>query len=70
VNYDRVIVGEYTADLLVERAIIVALKAIKALDNAHTAQCINYLKATGFQLRLLLKFGKPRLEIRRVANGL
>jgi GxxExxY protein len=70
VNYDRVIVGEYTADLLVERTITVELKAIKALDNAHTAQCINYLKATGFQLCLSLNFGKPRLEIRRVANGL
>jgi len=70
VNYDGVVVGEYAADLLVEGTIMVELKAIKALDNAHTAQCINYLKATGLQLCLLLNFGKPRLEIQRVANGL
>ena len=70
VRYDGVVVGEYAVDLLVEGTIIVELKAIKALDNAHTAQCLNYLKATGLHLCLLLNFGKPRLEIQRVAHGL
>jgi len=46
------------------------MKAVKALDEAHRAQCINYLKATGLQLCLLLNFGRARLEIRRVANRL
>jgi GxxExxY protein len=70
VKYDGVAVGEYNVDLLVEGTIIVELKAIKALDNAHTAQCLNYLKATGLHLCLLLNFGKSRFEIQRIAHGL
>jgi GxxExxY protein len=70
VIYDGVVVGEYSVDLLVEQTVIVELKAIKALDNVHTAQCLNYLKATGLHLCLLLNFGKPRLEIQRIAHGL
>ena len=70
VAYDGIVVGEYNVDLLVEGTIIVELKAIKALDNAHTAQCLNYLKATGLHLCLLLNFGKSRLEIHRIAHGL
>ncbi len=70
VVYDGIVVGEYAVDLLVEDRIIVELKAIKALGSAHAAQCINYLKATGLQLCLLLNFGTARLEIRRFALGL
>jgi GxxExxY protein len=68
VRYDDVAVGEYAADLLVEESIVVELKAVKALDRVHAAQCINYLKATGLRICLLLNFGKPRLEIQRIAN--
>jgi GxxExxY protein len=70
VEYDGIAVGEYAVDLLVEGTILVELKAIKALDSAHTAQCLNYLKATGLHLCLLLNFGKSRLEIQRIAHGL
>ena len=70
VVYDGIVVGEYAVDLLVEGRIVVELKAIKALDSAHAAQCINYLKVPGLQLCLLLNFGKARLEIRRLALGL
>jgi GxxExxY protein len=49
---------------------MVELKATKTLDNAHAAQCINYLEATGLRLCLLLNFGKSRLEIKRFAHGL
>ena len=70
VKYDGIIVGEYTTDLLVEDAVLVELKAVKALDNMHLAQCLNYLKATGLNLCLLLNFGQPRLEIKRVVQGL
>jgi GxxExxY protein len=69
VHYDGVVVGTYTGDLLVEDAVLVELKAVKALDPAHSAQCLNYLTATGLPLCLLLNFGKPRLEIRRLVNG-
>ena len=70
VVYDGVTVGEYVADLVVEWALLVELKAAKALDDAHHAQCLNYLKASGLRLGLLLNFGRPRLDIKRVANAL
>src|SRR5271165_2261318 len=70
IHYDGVIVGAYTADLLVENAVLVELKAVKALDAIHSAQCLNYLMATGLQVCLLLNFGNPRLEIRRLVSGL
>jgi len=46
VRYGEVVVGEYAADILVERSVLLELKAMKGLD-IHTAQCLNYLKATG-----------------------
>jgi len=70
VIYDDVIVGESAADLLVEAAVVVELKAVRALDDVHQAQCMNYLRATGMHLCLLLNFGKPRLEIRRIVHNL
>jgi GxxExxY protein len=70
VHYNDVVVGEYFADLLVEEVLLVELKTVKALDDAHRMQCTNYLKATGLRLCLLLNFGKPRLEIKRVVHGL
>lgn len=70
VDYDDVIVREYTADPVVEAAIVVELQAVKTLDSVHTAQSINDLKASGLQPGLLLNFGKPRVEVHRVANGI
>ncbi len=70
VRYEGIVVGEYVVDPLVEGTIIVELKAIRALEGAHTAQCINSLKATGMPLCRLLDFGKSRLEIHRFAHGL
>jgi GxxExxY protein len=66
VFYDEIVVGEYVADLLVEEQVIVELKAIQALDKVHMAQCMNYLKATGLQICLLINFGPPRIEIKRI----
>jgi GxxExxY protein len=70
VRYDDVIVGEYTTDLLVDDLVIVELKAVRVLDNIHHAQCLNYLWASGLHLCLLLTFGTPRLEIKRVVRDL
>jgi len=70
VTYAGAVVGEYFVDLLVEESLLVELKTVKALDKAHRAQCVNYLKASGLPLCLLLNFGKPRLEIKRVTNRL
>jgi GxxExxY protein len=66
----NITVGEYVADPVVEDPVVVEPKASKAVDPAHSAQCINYLKATGPHLRLLLNFARPRLEIHRVAHEL
>lgn len=69
VLYDgNVIVGEFVADLLVEERVLVELKAVKALDDVHMAQCLNYLKATGLPVCLLINFGRPRVEVKRIAN--
>jgi GxxExxY protein len=68
VRYDNIVVGEYIADLLVENTIIVELKAVKSLDDIHSAQCLNYLRATQLKTCLLLNFGKPKLEIKRLSN--
>lgn len=66
VRYDGIVVGEFTVDLLVEQSVLVELKVAKAIDDIHRAQCLNYLKASGLFLCLLLNFGKPRLEIKRI----
>jgi len=69
VRYKDIIVGEYVADLLVSNEILVELKAVRALDEIHAAQCMNYLKATGLRVCLLFNFGKPRVEVRRIVLG-
>jgi GxxExxY protein len=68
VFYDGIVVGEYVADILVEDLILVELKAAKALDDIHLAQCLNYLKATGKSLCLLVNFGTPRVEVKRIVH--
>ena len=68
VLYDGVVVGDYVADLIVEGSIILELKAAKAFDDIHFAQCINYLKATRMRICLLINFGQPKIEIKRFAN--
>lgn len=66
IMYRDELVGEYFADLLIEDKVLVELKAAQGLDEVHYAQCLNYLKATGLPVCLLLNFGKPELQIRRV----
>ncbi len=63
VHYDGLIVGDYAADLLVENQLIVELKTVKELDQIHMAQCINYMKATGKNICLLINFFKSTLGI-------
>ena len=58
-TYDGTVVGEYAADMVVEDTVLVELKAVKAVDQVHMAQCLNYLKAPGMPLCLLLNFGSP-----------
>jgi GxxExxY protein len=68
VYYDGIVVGEYLADLLVNGCVVVELKAVHELDDIHYAQCLNYLKATGVQICLLINFGNPRVEIKRIVR--
>jgi GxxExxY protein len=63
-------VGEYYADLLVEDQIIVELKTVDNLDKHHEAQLLNYLKATGIQVGLLVNFKNPKVEIKRMVWNL
>jgi GxxExxY protein len=66
VLYDGVAVGHYLADLLVENTVVIELKAARSIDDIHEAQLLNYLRATGLRLGLILNFGTPKLGIRRM----
>jgi len=66
VTFHGLIVGDYLADIVVENSIILELKAQDRIIDAHKAQTLNYLKATGFRLALLLNFGKHKLEYERL----
>lgn len=66
VLYDGLIVGEFAPDLLVAEKVLVELKAVRELDEMHMAQAMNYLKASGLKICLLINFGKPKIEIRRL----
>ena len=59
-------VGTYVADLVVANSLIVEVKALDALHPAHGAQLLNYLKASRIPVGLLINFGKPRIDIKRV----
>ena len=69
VHYDGEVVGHYMADLLVGNCVIVEIKAVTALEGAHRSQCVNYLRATGLRVCLLLNFGRRRLEVMRIVSG-
>jgi GxxExxY protein len=66
VIYDGIIVGEFFADLLVAEKVLVELKAVSMLTQEHMAQALNYLRATGLEVCLLLNFGKSKVEIKRL----
>ncbi len=60
VYYREQVVGEFKADILVNDAVLLELKAVKRIEEVHKAQLINYLKVTGLEIGLILNFGnKP-----------
>ena len=69
VTYKGQSVGEYFADILVEDVLVVELKCVERLANEHTAQCLNYLRASGLTLCLLVNFQKPKVEWKRIVRG-
>jgi GxxExxY protein len=68
VRYRSEIVGVYQADLLVDGCLVIELKVADALAPVHKAQCLNYLRATGLRTGLLINFGNPRIEVRRILS--
>lgn len=60
------IIADFRADLIVEKSVIVELKAANAIDASHLAQTLNYLRATSFEIGLILNFG-PKAAVRRLA---
>ena len=66
VHFEGVIVGTYLADILVQDSIILELKSMDRITDVHRAQTLNYLKATGLRLAIILNFGKTRLEHERL----
>ena len=69
VIYKNKIVGDYIADFIVESKVIVELKALANIDNSHIAQCLNYLKATGLNICLLINFGTAKVQLKRIINS-
>ena len=64
INYKNEYLCDYVLDTIVDRKVILELKAAESLANIHTAQLLNYLKATDFKVGLLLNFG-PKPEFKR-----
>ncbi|MEA1987100.1 MAG: GxxExxY protein [Candidatus Marinimicrobia bacterium] len=61
-------IGKFIADIVVENKIILELKSVKELNNVHKIQTINYLKATGMKLGILLNYGEEKLKSERLIN--
>ena len=64
---DGTLLGEYYADLFIENALIVELKASKSLNNDHIAQLLGYLRSSQIEHGLLINFGAPKFEIKKYA---
>ena len=64
VHYDGQLIGDFIADIIVENKIILELKCVKQINPVHEAQLVNYLKATGMEVGLLINFGE-KVEIKR-----
>ena len=68
VTYKGHRVGDYCADLLVEGVLLVELKCVEHLAAEHLAQCLNYLRASGKTVCLLINFQHPTVEWKRIVN--
>jgi len=66
VHCQDVLIGEYVADIIVERSILLEIKATETNPPIYIAQVLNYLKATHLPVGLLVNFGLPKLHYRRI----
>ncbi len=69
VLYDGIVVGDFFADLLVEEKVLVELKAVSMLKDEHTAQSLNYLRASGLEICLLINFGTSKVQLKRLRRS-
>ena len=69
VTYKGHPVGRYLADILVEDLLVIEVKCVDRLSPSHTAQCLNYLRASGLRLCLLVNFQSPKVEWKRIMHG-
>jgi len=68
VIYKGEIVGNFVTDIVIENKLIIELKVVAEISRAHKAQVINYLKATGIPVALLLNFGTPKMGVQRIVH--
>ena len=66
VYFQGKVIGQYFADILVDNKLILELKTVDNINNIHKAQVLNYLRATGIKLGLIMNFGKTRFEYQRL----
>jgi len=69
VYYEEQIVGKRRVDFLINKTILVEVKAISELDNSCINQILNYIEAFNLEIGLLINFGKDRLEFKRYTNN-
>ena len=62
-------VGDFFVDILIEDVLIIELKCVERLSTEHTAQCLNYLRASGMNICILVNFQRPKVEWKRIVLG-
>jgi len=65
VMYDGIVLGDYVADFLVDKRVVVELKAVEVLIRSHEIQLVNYLAAIRFDVGLLINFGGQKIQVKR-----
>ena len=70
VKYENEVVGEFRADVIVEDKVILELKSVRQITQAHEVQLVNYLVATGKPVGLILNFGEQQVEVKRKVKDL
>ena len=70
VQYDGEVVGDFIADILVNDTVLLELKSVRKLVEAHEVQLVNYLVATGKPVGLLINFGETKVGVKRKVKDL
>jgi GxxExxY protein len=65
VMYDGIVLGDYIADFLVDKRVVIELKAVDVITKAHEIQLVNYLTAIRYDVGLLINFGSSKIQVKR-----